>query len=72
MVADLVERFSHDRKVFLLPDFREGQLPKAETPHEQESLKRAIAAAGTQIDAVVYESYGLTKEETLVVEGVGA
>ena len=31
------------------------RLPKAKTPHEQESLQRTIAATDTQIDALVYE-----------------
>jgi len=31
------------------------QLPKAKTPHEQESLKRTIEATDSQIDALVYE-----------------
>ena len=44
-------------------------LPKAKTPHEQESIKRHIAATDRQIDALVYELYGLTKDEILVVEG---
>jgi hypothetical protein len=39
------------------------QLPKAKTPHEQESLKRTIAATDNQIDALVYELYGLNQEE---------
>jgi hypothetical protein len=34
-VADLVKRFSRDRKVFLSGDHKEEQLPKAKTPHEQ-------------------------------------
>jgi hypothetical protein len=29
------------------------QLPKAKTPHEQESLKRTIAATDRQFDALV-------------------
>ena len=45
------------------------QLPKAKTPHEQESLKRTIAATDKQIDALVYELYGLTEEEVGIVEG---
>jgi len=47
------------------------QLPEAKTPHEQESLKRTIAATDKQIDALVYELYGLTKEEIGIVEGGG-
>ncbi len=44
------------------------QLPKAKTPHEQESLKRTVAATDQQIDALVYELYGLTEEEIRIVE----
>jgi len=33
-------------------------LPKAKTPHEQESIQRQIAATGQQIDALVYELHG--------------
>jgi hypothetical protein len=44
-------------------------LPKAKTPHEQESLQRQIAATDNQIDQLVYELYGLTKEEIEIVEG---
>jgi len=36
------------------------QLPKVKTPREQESLRRTIAATDAQIDALVYELYGLT------------
>jgi hypothetical protein len=44
------------------------QLPKAKTPHEQESLTRTIAATDNRIDALVYELYGLTEEEVGIVE----
>ncbi len=43
-------------------------LPEANTPHEQESLKRTIAATGNQINALVYELYGLTDGEVRTVE----
>ena len=33
------------------------------------SLKRTIAATDNQIDALVYELYGLTEEETGIVKG---
>jgi hypothetical protein len=65
----LVDRLDQDRKVFLSGDHKEERLPKAKTPHEQESLKRQIAATDKAIDALVYELYGLTKDEILVVEG---
>ncbi|MCX6842449.1 MAG: hypothetical protein NTX53_09240 [candidate division WOR-3 bacterium] len=45
-------------------------LPKAKTPHEQESLQRQIAATDRQIDTFVYELYGLTEEEVRIVEAV--
>jgi predicted nucleic acid-binding Zn-ribbon protein len=45
------------------------QLPKAKTPHEQESLQRTIASTDNQIDALVYELYGLTDKEIRIVEG---
>jgi len=44
------------------------QLSKAKTPHEQESLKRTVAATDNQIDALVYEQYELTEEEVRFVE----
>jgi hypothetical protein len=46
-------------------------LPKAKTPHEQESLQRQIAATDKAIDALVYELYGLAEEEIRIVEGSG-
>jgi hypothetical protein len=45
--------------------------PKAKSPHEQESLQRQIVATDKQIDALVYELYGLTEEEIRIVEGEG-
>jgi len=44
-------------------------LPKAKTPHEQESLKRTIAATDNQIDTLVYELYGMSEKEIRIVEG---
>jgi len=46
-----------------------ADLPKAKPPHEQESLQRTIEATDKQIDALIYELYGLTKDEIRVVEG---
>jgi hypothetical protein len=45
------------------------QLPKVKTPREQESLRRTIAATDAQIDALVYELYGLSEDEIRIVEG---
>jgi hypothetical protein len=44
-------------------------LPKAKTPREQESVQRQIAATDKQIDALAYELYGLTEQETRILEG---
>jgi len=70
-VKRLVDRFDQDRKVFPSGDCKAEQLPKAKTPHEQESLQRQIAATDKAIDALVYELYGLMEEEIAVVEGEG-
>jgi len=58
-MVELVERMLNLRK----------QLPKAKTPHEQESLKRTSEATDNQIDALVYALYGLTENEIAIVEG---
>jgi hypothetical protein len=63
-----VERFDRDRKDFLSGDYKEEQLPKAKTPHEQESFQRQIAATDKAIVELVYELYGLTEEEVRVAE----
>ena len=47
-------------------------LPKAKTPHEQESLQRQIAATDKAIDALGYELYGLTEDEIHVTEGMNS
>ena len=44
------------------------QLPEARTPHEKTALERRIEATDGQIDALVYELYGLTEEEIGIVE----
>jgi hypothetical protein len=46
------------------------QLKEARTPHEQTGLQRQIEATDEQIDALVYELYGLTEEEIRIVEGI--
>lgn len=44
------------------------QLAAAHTPHEKDLLQRQIASTDRQIDALVYELYGLTEEEIKIVE----
>jgi len=42
----------------------------ASNPADKKLFQRQIAAADRQIDALVYELYGLTEEEIRVVEGL--
>ena len=43
----------------------------AHTQAEQDLFQRQIKATDRQIDALVYELYGLTADEIAVVEGQG-
>jgi hypothetical protein len=45
------------------------QLAAALTPNDKTMIQRQIDATDAQIDALVYELYGLTKEEIRLVEG---
>jgi len=69
--SNKADKARHDKMVELVERMLDlhKQLPKAKTPHEQESLQRTIDAADQQIDALVYELYGLTECETGIVEG---
>jgi hypothetical protein len=55
--------------VFLSSDYTEVHLSEVRTPHEQESLKRTIAATDKALAALVYELYGLAEEEIEIVKG---
>src|SRR5512136_1734484 len=46
-------------------------LPKARTAPDKTAIERQIAATDKQIDALVYELYGLTEEEIRIVINVG-
>ena len=48
-----------------------NSFPKAGTPHKKNALQRRIEATDGQIDALVYELYGLTEEEIGIVETTG-
>ena len=65
----LIDRFGQNRKVFLSGDYKEEQLRKTTTSHEQESLRRQISATDRQTDVLVYELYGQTQDEFRIVEG---
>jgi hypothetical protein len=45
-----------------------GNIKVANTPQEQERVKREIESTDRQIDKLVYELYGLTEKEIKIVE----
>lgn len=45
-----------------------NKLAAAKIPAEKTRIQRRIAITDKQIDNLVYELYGLTKEETEIVE----
>jgi hypothetical protein len=69
--TDKSEKAAHDRMVKLVEQMLElhPKLAAARTPQEKTALERQIAATDMQIDALVYELYGLTAEEIAIVEG---
>jgi len=68
--SDPADVARHDRMVSLVEQMLalHKQLPEACTPHEKTALERRIEATDGQIDALVYELYGLTEEEIGIVE----
>ena len=52
-----------DKMLALAPKLR-----AAKTDAERQTLQNAVTATDRQIDAVVYELYGLTEDEIKVVE----
>lgn len=67
------DRVRHDRLVGLV-DKMLALTPKlraATADGERQTLQNAVTATDQQIDALVYELYGLTPEEIALVEGTG-
>ena len=65
------DKARHDRLVGLV-DKLVGLMPKlrqARSESERQTLQNAVTAADQQIDALVYELYGLTEKEIKLVEG---
>jgi len=70
-VAEPTDRARHDRLVGLV-DKMLALTPKlraATADGERQTLQNAVTATDRQIDALVYELYGLTPEEIALVEG---
>jgi hypothetical protein len=67
----VADKARHDRLAGLV-DKMLGLMPKlrqARSESERQTLQNAVAATDQQIDALVYELYGLTKAEIKLVEG---
>ncbi len=60
----------HDRMVGLVERMLDlhRRLPAAKTDHEKALLERQVEATDRQIDALVYNLYGLTGDEIRIVE----
>ena len=54
--------------MLLVLDAMQGAVPAATIPADKELYQRQIEATDEEIDALVYELYGLTEEEIAVVE----
>jgi hypothetical protein len=69
--SDPADVAHHDRMVSLVDRMLalHKQLQDVRTPHEKIAIQRQIEATDRQIDALVYELYGLTEEEIRIVEG---
>ena len=65
------DKVRHDKMVSLVEQMLEmnRKLASTKLAHEKTALERQIAATDKQIDALVYELYGLTEEEIKIVEG---
>ena len=65
------DRARHDRLVGLVDKLLAltPKLRAAQTDAERQALQNAVTATDQQIDALVYDLYGLTAEEIQLVEG---
>ncbi|HLO17804.1 MAG TPA: TaqI-like C-terminal specificity domain-containing protein [Anaerolineales bacterium] len=63
------DKRQHDKMVSLVERMLELHKRNPHTPQEQKMVKREIESTDRQIDALVYELYGLTEEEIKIVEG---
>lgn len=69
--ADPADKARHDQVVGLVERMLDlhKRLPGAKTPQERALLQRQVDATDRQIDALVYELYGLSEAEIAIVEG---
>jgi hypothetical protein len=68
--SDPTDKARHDKMVALIERMLALYKQKADvkTDHEKNLVERQIEATDKQIDALVYELYGLTEEEIKIVE----
>lgn len=68
--SDPTDKARHDKMIVLVDQMLDLQRRKATAKDsaEQERLQRLIDSTDAQIDALVYELYGLTAEEIAMVE----
>jgi hypothetical protein len=71
-LCDKADKARHDKIVELVGRMLDlhKKLPKAKG-EAKTSIERTIAATDKQIDALVYELYGLTDKEIAIIEGSG-
>jgi len=68
--SDPTDKARHDKMVALVERMLSLHKQKADvkTDHEKNLVERQIEATDKQIDALVYELYGLAEEEIRIVE----
>jgi hypothetical protein len=71
--TNATDKAAHDRMVALVDTMLQlhPRLATARTAHDREMIQRQIDATDQQIDALVYQLYGLTDDEIKIVEGQG-
>jgi len=70
-MPEVCDKSRHDRLVELVEQMlaAKAKLPAAKTERDREFYTNKCATLDQQIDALVYELYGLTPEEIKLVEG---
>jgi hypothetical protein len=69
--SDLADKARHDRMVKFIESMLtlHKQIAEAQSVAQKEIIQRQIDSTDKEIDQIVYELYGLTKEEIKIVEG---
>jgi type I restriction-modification system DNA methylase subunit len=67
--TDPKEKAYYEKIVLLVQRMLELNRQTTRTPQEKEMMQREIESTDKAIDSLVYELYGLTKEEIKIVEG---